>query len=108
MALDHRIVGPNGARLPYTCENRAYKTNVAKGRAHGSLSPSGGSVFDNPLITVASYSLWLEHVIDKTTQEELYWLMWYKSDGVPTIPLSGVFGKNDLRQMVSQLADFVP
>lgn len=34
--------------------------------------------------------------------------MWYDPNGVPTIPLSGVFTKDDLQEMVSLLAGFVP
>ncbi|MBU4273660.1 MAG: hypothetical protein KKA28_17500 [Planctomycetes bacterium] len=108
MSQDHRATGPNGARIPYTCENQAFTTNVGKGHAHGTLSPTRGSVFANPLISAGGYSLWLEHVLEKTTHQKFYWLMWYDPKGIPTIPLSGVFTKDDLRQMMSQLADFVP
>jgi hypothetical protein len=94
--------------MPYTCENWAFKTNVSKGHAHGTFSQALGSVFDRPLISADGYSLWLEHVVEKANQQEVYWLMWYDRDGVPTIPLSGVFTKDNLQEMVSLLAGFVP
>jgi len=108
MAQDHRILDSNGVRLPYTSENRGFKTNISKGCRHGSVSSTAGSVFDSPLVSTGGYSLWLEHVVNKANYNEAHWLMWYDSQGIPTIPLSGVFGKNELRQMISQLADFVP
>lgn len=108
MADDHRI--EQGEQpLDYTCENARYKTNIGKGKKHGSHS-SCGSVFEEPLAGVqgTGYSLWMEHVIEKKTQDdELYWLMWYKN-GIPTIPLSGVFRKDDIGNMVRLLASFMP
>lgn len=33
--------------------------------------------------------------------------MWYKGNGVPTIPLSGVMGLDELREMTARLAKFI-
>lgn len=101
---DHRILTPDGP-LPFTCENEGYKTNVEKGEHHGQSCYPRGSVFLTPLINYNGYTLWLEHVIEKATQYHAYWLMWYKPDGVPSIPASSIFGKDELRQMISRLAD---
>jgi hypothetical protein len=108
MARDHRIVDANGLRLDFTCENRAYVTNVEKGFPHGASASVRGSVFDGPLILGATHSLWIEHVLEKGTSRECYWLMWYDQQGMPTIPLSAVFDRADLEQMAGRLARFVP
>jgi hypothetical protein len=105
---DFRMIDSNGARIPFTCENRAFTTNIAKGHSHGPLLAQLGSVFDRPLIHASSgYSLWLEHVLEKDNRDEMYWLMWYDPDGMPSIPLSGVFTNSDLQQMVSLLAGLI-
>jgi hypothetical protein len=62
MAQDHRIIGANGQRLPFTCENRWYRTNINKGEAHSPLSQNRGGVSAAPLVNHGGYSLWLEHV----------------------------------------------
>jgi len=53
--------------------------------------------------------LWLEHVVEtkNPTGKEYYWLMWYDK-GHPTIPMSGVFEKSELENMLKGLANFVP
>ncbi|HUZ72960.1 MAG TPA: hypothetical protein VMU87_08235 [Stellaceae bacterium] len=105
MATDHRI-DQNGQRLNFTCENRRYLTDINKGKPHGA-GFAKGSVFDSSLITHGSYTLWLEHVLEKGTGAETYWLMWYDG-GRPTIPLSGVLDKSEIQEMSRQLASFVP
>ncbi len=103
---DFRIV-QNGNRLDYSCENHRFRTNINKGKPHRT-SATGGSVFDNALIADGSSSLWLEHAFDKQDNRECYWLMWY-DNGKPTIPLSGVFERADIEQMVGRLArEFLP
>ncbi len=109
MATDHRMNGPSGP-VPFTCENRRFRTDVSKGQPHGK-SPAKGAVTGKPLVDVGGYSLWLEHV--ETTDDDgptgdYYWLMWYDPSGLPTIPMSGVFGPDDLARMVEQLMAFVP
>ena len=106
MAADHRLVDASGARVPFTCANRRYQTDISKGVAYG-LSPTRGSVFDQPLVN-HGYSLWLEHVVQIGTGDELYWLMWYDDTGKPTILMSGVFDRDELAHLTGQLATFVP
>ena len=107
MATDHRI-NQNGNRLDYTCENRAFTTNTGLGFAHDPFSTNLGSVLDAPLLISNGYSLWLEHVLEKSSNSELFWLMWYDPNGWPTIPLSGVFGKSDLELMIGRLTTSIP
>jgi hypothetical protein len=106
--VEHRIVRGK-TPVSFSCKNSRFETNIDKGEPHGP-STTRGSVFKDALIQVpGGYSLWLEHVIDKNEGEECYWLMWYDPQGKPTIPLSGIFGRADLEQMVGRLArDFLP
>lgn len=99
----------NGQRIPFSCENSGYLTNINKGFSHQPYSPTLGNVLDGPLVDDGYYSVWLEHVVAKGSNEEFYWLMWYSNaDGKSTIPLSSVFKKDGLQQMVSRLMQFVP
>ena len=107
MAADHRLTNQSGQRIDYSCGNRRYRTNLNKGFHHGA-SQTMGSVFQTPLISHGGYSLFLEHVEEIDTGEEVYWFMWYDPSGIPTIPLSGIFDKAELAEMERQLADFVP
>ena len=110
MARDHRIL-VNGSRVDFSCENYRFRTSTARGMPHGSC-PTRGSVTGEPLIqTSDGYSLWLEHVDHKDldhSEEQFYWLMWYGHDGIPTVPLSSVFDRSQLSEMVRQLVRFVP
>ena len=90
---------------PYTCENKRFKTNIVRGKPHGSAAVLG-SVFPQALIN-NGYSLWIEHIIDKNDNSEGFWLMWYDANGAPTIPLSGAMWPNELREMIAQLSKFV-
>lgn len=108
MAQDHRIATSDGKRLPYSCENRRYITNIEKGFPHQPSSSTRGSVLEASLMESEGYSLWLEHAMEKETRQEVYWLMWYSPEGKPTIPFSGVFSKEDLENMLGKLARFVP
>jgi hypothetical protein len=92
--------------MPFTCENRRYQTNVDKGFEHGPGNPRG-SVFDTAVFENDGYSLWLEHVIEPKTGEEVFWLMWYDPSGNPTIRASGVFNRDDFKQIVGKLTEFV-
>ncbi len=108
MARDHRITDAQGARIPFTCENRGFRTDSASGEPHAPLGSARGSVLTVPLIQVHGFSLWLEHVVESKTNRRCYWLMWYDSRGIPTIPISAVFERADLSEMLRRLADFVP
>ena len=103
-----RVVDSSGNRMPFSCENRAFRTNVNKGETHGAYATTRGSVFKEPLIEGNGWTLWLEHVEEISSGNECYWFMWYQPNGEPTIPLSGVFGRKDLANMQRMLADFVP
>lgn len=104
---EHRVLDSGGNPMDFTCRNARFQTDMTKGKPHGSISDTRGSVFEDPLIEHGGYSLWLEHVAAKDEEGDIYWLMWYKG-GIPTIPMSGVFWKKDLQEMVKQLAGFVP
>ncbi len=108
MARDHRITDNGGNRLPFTCENSRFRTNTDKGFPHYPRADTRGNVIKSALVDYGNYSVWLEHAFDKLEEEEMYWLMWYDEDGVPTIPMSGVFGRDELENMVSRLTRFVP
>lgn len=106
MAADHRLTDTAGNPLDYSCGNRRYRTNTAKGFPHGTCS-TRGSVLKDPLVS-HGYSLWLEHVEEIDTGDEVYWLMWYDQHGKPTIPMSGILDRDELAEMSKQLAGFVP
>ncbi len=92
---------------PFTCDNLGFQTNTQKGMSHG-LGKAKGSVFKKPLVvSIDGKTLWLEHVIDKKNHSETFWLMWYGSDGSPTIPMSGVISADQVKEMASRLADFI-
>jgi hypothetical protein len=103
MAGDHRIRSSDGHSIPFTCENRRYATDLTEGLSHGPNSEARGSVLEAPLFDFGAASIWLEHVVERTTGEKCYWLMWYDADGRPTIPLSGVFGRQDLERAAQAL-----
>ncbi|MCF8354994.1 MAG: hypothetical protein K9H48_11120 [Melioribacteraceae bacterium] len=65
-------------------------------------------MFEEPLIDSNDHTLWLEYVIDKDGNDDIYWLMWYNSEGCPTIPMSAVFNTDDLGNMIKQLTKFIP
>lgn len=58
-------------------------------------------------MTGDGYSLWLEYVVDRSGGWEPFWFMWYDSDGNPTIPMSGVFDRSQIQEMVARLASFI-
>lgn len=87
--------------MAFTNENSRFRTNTTKGYSHG-LGQPAGSVFPEPLFN-DGYTLWLEHVIEPKTGQESYWLMWYDPDGNPTIKVSGVMGRSDLKAIAERL-----
>ena len=91
----------------YTCSNDRFETDVRRGRRHGPRQ-ARGAVFPQALLrNTRGYSLWLEHVIEKKTRKRVFWLMWYDRQGSPTIPLSGILGAQDIREIVKRLADLI-
>lgn len=107
MAAKHRV-NQGGRALDFSCQNAQFQTNTTKGESHGTYADTRGSVFDRPLADHDGYTLWLEHAISRRDGTELYWLMWYDSEGAPTIPLSGVMGKDEVAKMSALLASFIP
>lgn len=103
-----RAEDDRGHAINYTCSNRRFQTNWKKGEPHSPYSEVKGSVFPEPLVEHEKWTLWLEHVVQRDTEDECYWLMWYKPDGEPTIPLSGVLYRDDLKQIADKLAKLVP
>lgn len=99
-----------GVKVPFTCENSRFKTNIGHPQSytHGQRGAAKGSVLPEPLITHDEYTLWLEHVWAINDEYECYWLMWYDPEGKPTISGSGVFTKEGLQEMLKQLGKFVP
>lgn len=106
MAKDRRILR-NGQRMDYTCENKGYETDTYAGYSHSTFSTNGGSFFSQPLISSGVYSIWLEHVIEKSSQKKCYWIMWYDASGQPAIPISAVFYEDELQTMRALLAENV-
>ena len=107
---EFRIIDANGNVMNFTCQNAKFKTDINSGHPHGPGNAKG-SVFDDHLVQWPDgadiYSLWLEHVVHSTSGHKYYWLMWYKN-GIPTIPLSGVFGKAELERFAQKMASCVP
>lgn len=103
MSRDHRVV-IEGRQVPFSCENRRFRTNLGAGEPHSPFSDSRGSAIAGPLVLHDGYSLWLEHVEEIESGVNLYWLMWYDNNGVPTIPLSGVFDETELKRMTTLLS----
>lgn len=109
MAKDFRIE-QNGVRLDYTCENYSFRTNIQKGERHDPSHSYLGSVFCEPVKGDFGdeYTLWLEHVaVKQNPNDECYWLIWYKN-GIPTIPASAIWHKDDIAKMQRLLASFIP
>lgn len=112
MAKDLRLVNSAGQKVDFTCCNSRFRTKLKKGFNHLPLRQADGSVFPSSLIPVSPtnpppYTLWLEYVDEIATGDEYYWFMWYKL-GRPVIPMSGVFDKKQLVELLGQLATFVP
>ena len=109
MAKDHRVIH-GGVTLNFSCHNSAFRTDIGRGNPHSNYAATLGSVTGQPLVrTSEGATLWLEHVEEvKTPTQKCYWLMWYDQNGIPTIPLSGVFDKSELGQLAQQLVQFVP
>jgi hypothetical protein len=92
--------------IAFTCSNRRFETDISKGHPHGNGQVIG-SVFPQPVFGGIGYTLWLEYVTDKLDGHHVFWLMWYDTNGSPTIPLSGVFDASDIQGIASRLATFI-
>jgi len=94
-------------RIPFSCENIRFKTNTKKGFPHGACETKG-SVFKKPLVNNGGWTLWLEHILELKSKDELYWLMWYNPKGLSTISGSSVFKRADLACIGKMFAEFIP
>ena len=94
----------NNEPINFTCRNRRYQTNTSKGFVHGTGTVKG-SVLEEPLYSdrESGYSMWLEHVIERSTSKEVYWFMWYDGKGIPTLPLSSVFEKEKRLTIINNI-----
>jgi hypothetical protein len=101
MAEKHRLEGQQ-----FTCSNHGFQTNTAKGERHGPRK-AAGSVFGQPLVSSNGYTLWLEHVTEKKTGKETFWLMWYDPKGSPTIPASSVISEDQVEELKRRLSTFI-
>lgn len=99
---DKRIL-LNGQRLNFTCENSRFKTDIDSGHEHYPGEGYKGSVTDEPLYEDGG-SLWIEHVLDKSNGNKCFWFMWYDKDGLPILPMSSVFDKYDMQQVIERIA----
>lgn len=104
MTHKHLIYTPEGDQLRYTCKNARFKTDIHQGFAHAPYSVTRGSVLERPLVESAEATLWLEHVKEIGGPADLFWLMWYDAGGIPTIPLTAVFGCEALKEMIRRLS----
>ena len=81
----------------FCCKNRKFTTNNSKGYK--------GSVTRFPLYKDDEVILRLEYVLEfKIPNNELFWLMWYKSDGTPLLPGSAVFDKFELKKIIKSFS----
>lgn len=99
---DNRILA-NGNRLNFTCENKRFKTDIDLGYEHHAGDGYKGSVTDEPLYEDGG-SLWIEHVLDKSNGNKCFWFMWYDQNGQTILPMSSVFDKDDLQEMIKKIA----
>jgi len=107
MPRDARIGAP-GNPVEFSCRNKRFQTNIDRGFAHRP-SQTRGSAIPDPLVENNGWTLWLEYVSEpEDPAATWFWLMWYNSDGVPTIPLSGVFDRGHLANMIRQLVEQEP
>lgn len=91
------------ATKKFSCSNQKYRTNTIKGFAHGSCATKGSVLKEPIIVNDDEDSLWLEHVEEINTGQEVYWLMWYDSSGKPNITMSAIFNKDELGEMIKQL-----
>lgn len=90
----------DGQYLGFTCRNSKFETNISKGYPHFANQDYLGSAIRGPLYNEGGLSLWLEHVVNRMDRSECFWFMWYR-DGTPLINMSGVLGKSDIAELIS-------
>ena len=103
MAVDHRIVD-SGNPVPFSCENKKFRTDTRYGFAHTPHVSRGSVVAEHLLEADEGLTLWLEHVEQKSDPDaRWFWLMWYDEEGKPKMPMSAVFDEHQLGNMIEQL-----
>lgn len=96
----------DGEPVRFTCQNARFRTDFGRGENHGAADTSRGSVFGQCLANHEGYTLWLEYVAElKEPNGNYYWLMWYDSEGYPTIPLSGIMSREEVVRMIQLFAE---
>jgi hypothetical protein len=82
----------------FICSNEKFETNIEKGFK--------GSVTKNPIYKDKSAVLRLEYVREiKKPKNEIFWFMWYKSDGTPLLIESAVFDKDALLEVIKNIKE---
>lgn len=102
---DHRIIR-NGVRLPFTCENRKYRTDITRGYAHDQNHNHLGSVTQEAIYDDGNgYTLWLEYVINvRNPNDRCMWFMWYDDNGLSTMPMSSVIDEADINEVIRNIS----
>lgn len=96
-------INKNNQTVKFTCENSRFRTDLQKGYSPVSRSGTRGSVTEEALYNDGEYSFWLEHIVEKKTEKNLFWFMWYK-DGIPLLNMSGVFDEDDLTTVIQNIS----
>ena len=96
----------NGTPLNHTVENKGYKTNVNEGFPHLIGQTHKGSVTQRPIYDggTGDNSLWLEHVIHKSSGNKCFWFMWYDPNGIPQMPGSSVIDEDSIMEVVRNIS----
>lgn len=96
------IIDENGKRLPFTCKNTIYSTDINKGYKHGKIS-TRGNFLRKAIATYEGNTLWLEHVIDRNGIDNLLWFIWYDKEGYPKTPGSTVFATKSFPKIINKV-----
>lgn len=82
--------------LPFTCENRGYRTDISHGYEHHQGEGYRGSATRTAIYEEeGDYSLWLEHAVKvSNSNDRTLWLIWYTPDGRPSIPGGALISKD--------------
>lgn len=104
--IARRRVVRDGKPLSFSCQTAQFRTDVNRGKAHGTYSPTLGSAFDRPLVDRYGYTLWLELVAPAGKRNGGYWFVWYDPFGMPTLMPNGVLEKSDIIHIKNMLGAF--
>lgn len=91
-----------GVPVDFTTENAQFKTDTS-GEVLNAKYP--GSVTRNPIYDDTDDNiLLLEKVINKNNGKSCFWFMWYKYNGIPTLPMSGVIDSDDITEVIRNIS----